>query len=264
MSAHTLNCITTPPSIIPWASGLGTTHLDKRVDYTNIGTGIEDLVESRLSVDQLQLVKLLVILEHTGFDTSGRWCCWEWGSCGEHLDTLLTTSFLTRASLSLTISLSSAITWRSSGRLSLFLNFSSVPSNLWKIWVCCLPIGTGVNMYYNYNGGGKMQVTHSICRAEILSFSTSWALLKSASMMWVSLWWTTVSSPRSRSCLLERSCSWALHQKHLDLRHVPSTNNCRGPHSLSSHFFVPFSCCTCTCSYNHETIIEGTSDKKTK
>lgn len=45
------------------------THLDKRVDYTNIGTGIEDLVESRLSVDQLQLVKLLVILEHKGFVT---------------------------------------------------------------------------------------------------------------------------------------------------------------------------------------------------
>lgn len=43
---------------------------------------------------------------------------------------LLTTSFLTRASLSETISLSSAMTWRSSGRLSLFLNFSSVPSNL--------------------------------------------------------------------------------------------------------------------------------------
>lgn len=43
---------------------------------------------------------------------------------------LLTTSFLTRASLSVTISLSSAITCRSSGRLSLFLNFSSVPSNL--------------------------------------------------------------------------------------------------------------------------------------
>lgn len=38
-------------------------HLDKRVDYTDVGTGIEDLVEARLSVDQLQLVELLVILQ---------------------------------------------------------------------------------------------------------------------------------------------------------------------------------------------------------
>lgn len=43
---------------------------------------------------------------------------------------LLTTSFLTSASLSVTISLSSAMICRSSGRLSLFLNFSSVPSSL--------------------------------------------------------------------------------------------------------------------------------------
>ena len=42
--------------------GYETTYLDKRVDYTNIGTGIEDLVEPRLSVDQLQLVELLVVL----------------------------------------------------------------------------------------------------------------------------------------------------------------------------------------------------------
>lgn len=42
----------------------------------------------------------------------------------------LTTSFLTRASRSETNSLSSAIRCRSSGRLSLFLNLSSVPSNL--------------------------------------------------------------------------------------------------------------------------------------
>lgn len=47
-----------------------------------------------------------------------------------HTTCLLTTSFLTRASLSVTISLSSAMRCRSSGRLSLFLNFSSVPSNL--------------------------------------------------------------------------------------------------------------------------------------
>lgn len=47
-----------------------------------------------------------------------------------HQTAPLTTSFLTRASLSVTISLSSAIMRRSSGRLSLFLNFSSVPSNL--------------------------------------------------------------------------------------------------------------------------------------
>lgn len=39
------------------------THLDERVDDTDIGTGVEDLVEARLSVDQLQLVKLLVILQ---------------------------------------------------------------------------------------------------------------------------------------------------------------------------------------------------------
>lgn len=51
-------------------------------------------------------------------------------SCYMKLPHLLTTSFLTRASLSVTISLSSAMICRSSGRLSLFLNFSSVPSNL--------------------------------------------------------------------------------------------------------------------------------------
>lgn len=38
-------------------------HLDKRVDYTDVGTGVEDLAEARLSVDQLQLVELLVILQ---------------------------------------------------------------------------------------------------------------------------------------------------------------------------------------------------------
>lgn len=37
-------------------------HLDKRVDHTNVGTGVEDLAEPRLSVDQLQLVELLVVL----------------------------------------------------------------------------------------------------------------------------------------------------------------------------------------------------------
>lgn len=78
MAPHTVNSITPPPP----ASGLEPTHLDKRVDDTNIGTGIEDLVESRLPVDQLQLVKLLVILEHKGFDASGRRCRWESGSCG--------------------------------------------------------------------------------------------------------------------------------------------------------------------------------------
>lgn len=41
-----------------------------------------------------------------------------------------TTSFLTRDSLSDTMSFSSAMICRSSGRLSLFLNFSSVPSSL--------------------------------------------------------------------------------------------------------------------------------------
>lgn len=52
--------------------------------------------------------------------------------------------------------------------------------------------------------------THSICRAEILSLRTSWALLKSHRMICSSRWWTRLSSPISRSCLLERSCSWAL------------------------------------------------------
>lgn len=40
----------------------GIAHLDQRVDHTNVGAGIEDLVEPRLSVDQLQLVELLVVL----------------------------------------------------------------------------------------------------------------------------------------------------------------------------------------------------------
>lgn len=44
------------------AFGYETTHLDKRVDYTNIGTGVEDFIEPCLSVDQLQLVELLVVL----------------------------------------------------------------------------------------------------------------------------------------------------------------------------------------------------------
>lgn len=60
-------------------------------------------------------------------------------------------------------------------------------------------------------------MTYSICRAEILSLRTSWALLKSASMICVSLWWTTLSSPRSLSCLFERSCSWALQHRQTDL-----------------------------------------------
>ena len=149
-------------------------HLDKRVDYTDVGTGIEDLVEARLSVDQLQLVELLVILQKRrhapplddqtvtpcmgkqGFNVqSGEsftddtdtavhiyWNCEvncrsncnvSWGIsviCDHTTGSLLTTSFLTSASLSVTISLSSAMICRSSGRLSRFLNFSSVPSNL--------------------------------------------------------------------------------------------------------------------------------------
>lgn len=55
--------------IVP-ASGREPTHLDQRVDDTNIGTGIEDFAESRLSVDQLQLVELLVILEQKSVDAS--------------------------------------------------------------------------------------------------------------------------------------------------------------------------------------------------
>lgn len=43
---------------------------------------------------------------------------------------LPTTSFLTSDSLSDTMSFNSAMSCRSSGRLSLFLNFSSVPSSL--------------------------------------------------------------------------------------------------------------------------------------
>lgn len=42
--------------------GTGAPHLDKRVDDANVGTGIEHLVEPGLSVDQLQLVELLIIL----------------------------------------------------------------------------------------------------------------------------------------------------------------------------------------------------------
>lgn len=49
--------------LFPTGEGEEATHLDKRVDDANVGTGIEDLVEARLSVHQLQLVKLLVILE---------------------------------------------------------------------------------------------------------------------------------------------------------------------------------------------------------
>lgn len=52
-------------------------------------------------------------------------------SYGWDFTSIPTTSFLTRVSLSETISLSSAMSCRSSGRLSLFLNLSSVPSNLW-------------------------------------------------------------------------------------------------------------------------------------
>ncbi len=54
--------------------------------------------------------------------------------------------------------------------------------------------------------------THRICRAEILSFSSSWALLKSDSMIWVPLLWEVFSSSISLSRRLERSCSWALHK----------------------------------------------------
>lgn len=39
-------------------------HLDKWVDDANVGTGVEYLVEARVSVHQLQLVELLVILQN--------------------------------------------------------------------------------------------------------------------------------------------------------------------------------------------------------
>lgn len=46
-----------------------TTHLDQRVYHPHVGTGIEHLVEASLSVDQLQLVELLVVLrERKGID----------------------------------------------------------------------------------------------------------------------------------------------------------------------------------------------------
>lgn len=50
------------PFTVTRALGNEAAHLNKRVDDTNIGTGIKDLVEAGLSVDQLQLVELLVIL----------------------------------------------------------------------------------------------------------------------------------------------------------------------------------------------------------
>lgn len=55
--------------------------------------------------------------------------------------------------------------------------------------------------------------TYSIWRAEILSLSTSWALLKSNSMFCVSLLWTALSSASSLSCLFVNSCSWALRRE---------------------------------------------------
>lgn len=55
--------------------------------------------------------------------------------------------------------------------------------------------------------------TYRICRAEILSFSTSWALLKSDSMFCVSLLWTAISSASSRSWRFVKSCSRALRRE---------------------------------------------------
>lgn len=55
--------------------------------------------------------------------------------------------------------------------------------------------------------------TYSIWRAEILSLSTSCALLKSDSMFCVSLLWTTLISVSSLSCLFVNSCSWALWKR---------------------------------------------------
>lgn len=61
------------PASIPLGSdgvaALASGRLDQRVDDTDIGTGGKDLVEACLSVDQLQLVKLLVIhqLFHQSF-----------------------------------------------------------------------------------------------------------------------------------------------------------------------------------------------------
>lgn len=138
---------------------------------------------------------------------------------------LLTTSFLTSASLSVTISLSSAMICRSSGRLSLFLNFSSVPSSLDTDRTCgrksrkaCNKVDNiitkrvtkprailfasrhekevTVRLFFklqlrlkgaSLEASSNICVTYNICRAEILSLRTSWALLKSASMICVSL-----------------------------------------------------------------------------
>lgn len=65
----------TPTGSWIWAThtdfGYETTHLDERVYNTDVGTGIEDLVEARLSVDQLQLVELLVILWWRQDDVKG-------------------------------------------------------------------------------------------------------------------------------------------------------------------------------------------------
>lgn len=42
------------------------TYLDERVDDSYVGTGVEHFVEVGLSVDELQLVELLVVLEEGG------------------------------------------------------------------------------------------------------------------------------------------------------------------------------------------------------
>lgn len=61
---------------------------------------------------------------------------------------------------------------------------------------------------------GQLEVcTYRIWRAEILSLSTSCALLKSDSMFCVSLLWAALSSVSSRSCLFTTSCSWALRRQ---------------------------------------------------
>lgn len=74
---------------------------------------------------------------------------------------------------------------------------------------CCLK---APNMHRVYLHVLKM-CTYRIWSAEILSLSTSWALLKSDSMFCVSLLWTALSSVSSRSCLFSSSCSWALRNE---------------------------------------------------
>ena len=48
-------------------------HLDQWVDHANVGTGVKHFAEACLSVDQLQLVELLVILAENSLFLGNFW-----------------------------------------------------------------------------------------------------------------------------------------------------------------------------------------------